>query len=48
VASLYKLRALPSSYFIDTHGIIQEVVLGGPMNEALLTTRVQRLFGGQD
>lgn len=48
VASLYLLRAFPSSYFIDANGIIQEVVLGGPMNEALLITRVEQLFGEQD
>ena len=48
VASLYQLRAFPSSYFVDADGIIQEVVLGGPMNEALLATRVEQLLGGQD
>ena len=47
-ASLYKLRAFPSSYFIDEKGVIQEVVLGGPMNEALLVTRVEQLFGEPD
>jgi peroxiredoxin len=40
----YQLTALPSSYFIDSEGIIQEVVIGGPMAEALLRTRVEKLF----
>ncbi len=42
----YQLRALPSSYFIGRDGVIQEVVIGGPMSEALLRTRVQRLVEG--
>ena len=44
-ASLYELRSLPSSYFIDRDGIIQEVVIGGPMAEALLLTRIKSLIG---
>ncbi len=44
VSSLYEAQALPSSYFIDPQGIIQEVVFGGPMSEALLETRVQKLL----
>lgn len=45
VAAAYQLRAFPSSFFINANGIIQEVVFGGPMDEALLATRVQRLLG---
>lgn len=41
---LYELRALPSTYFIGPDGIIQEVVIGGPMAEALLRTRVEQLL----
>ncbi len=44
VSSLYQLRSLPTSFFIDRHGVIQEVVIGGPMSEALLRTRVQQLM----
>lgn len=40
----YQVRALPSSYFILPNGIIQEVVIGGPMADALLVTRVQNLL----
>lgn len=43
-AQQYQLLALPSSFFIDRDGIIQEVVFGGPMAEALLRTRVDNLF----
>ena len=40
----YRLQALPSSYFIDADGVIQEVVIGGPMAEALLRTRAESLL----
>ena len=44
VARAYLLNAYPSSYFIDRNGVIQEVVFGGPMAEALLRTRVEALL----
>jgi cytochrome c biogenesis protein CcmG, thiol:disulfide interchange protein DsbE len=37
----YQVRSLPSSYFINRYGIITEVVIGGPMSEALLRTRIE-------
>ena len=44
VGSAYQLRSLPSSYFINRDGIIQEVVIGGPMSEALLRTRIEQIL----
>lgn len=44
VASLYQLRSLPSSYFINRAGIIEEIVIGGPMSETLLRTRVEKIL----
>lgn len=44
VASAYQLRSLPSSYFIDRAGIISEIVIGGPMSEALLRTRIEKIL----
>lgn len=43
-ARQYELRSLPSSFFIDRQGIIREVVIGGPMSEALLRTRIETLL----
>jgi len=40
----YQLKSLPSSYFIDREGIITEVVIGGPMAEALLRTRIESIL----
>lgn len=44
VSRLYQVQALPTSFFIDSQGIIQEVVVGGPMSEALLEIRVKQLL----
>jgi peroxiredoxin len=40
----YQLQALPTSFFIDQDGIIQELVVGGPMSEALLRSQVEALL----
>jgi peroxiredoxin len=44
VSRLYRAESLPTSFFVDRNGIIQEVVIGGPMAEALLRTRVENLL----
>ncbi|MBI3161410.1 MAG: TlpA family protein disulfide reductase [Chloroflexi bacterium] len=44
VARAYQLNSLPSSYFINRNGVIDDVVIGGPMSEALLRARVERLL----
>jgi peroxiredoxin len=45
VSHLYQLQSLPTTYFVGRDGSIQEVVVGGPMAEALLRVRVERLLG---
>lgn len=44
VSRAYQVRSLPTSFFVDREGIIQEIVIGGPMSEALLQTRVENLL----
>jgi len=44
MANDYQMRSLPSSFFIGRDGIINEVVIGGPMAEALLRTRVEGIL----
>jgi cytochrome c biogenesis protein CcmG, thiol:disulfide interchange protein DsbE len=44
VGRQYTVRALPSTYFISKEGIITEVVVGGPLPEALLHARVADLL----
>lgn len=44
VSASYNLRGLPSSYFIDRQGVIRSVVVGGPMSEALVQSKVEDLL----
>lgn len=44
MAHRYELRSLPSSFFINRDGTIEKVVIGGPMSEALLRTRIESIL----
>ena len=44
MAKAYEMKSLPSSFFIKRDGTINEVVIGGPMAEALLRTRIEELL----
>lgn len=46
VAHLYGLRALPTTFFIDADGRIADVVIGGPLSQALLSIQVENLLEG--
>lgn len=40
----YQVHGLPSTFFIDRHGVIRDVVVGGPMDIALLQSKVNSLL----
>lgn len=42
---LYRVRALPTTFFIDDEGVIQTVIVGGPMRESVLRAEAEALFG---
>jgi peroxiredoxin len=44
VARQYLLRALPSTYFVGPDGVIQQVIIGGPMSEATIRSAVSDLL----
>ena len=44
IAKAYQMKSLPSSFFINRDGTINEVVIGGPMAEALLQTRIEEMM----
>ena len=44
---LYQVQALPTSFFVDRQGKIALVVVGGPMAEALIRSRVETLLKGK-
>lgn len=43
VSKLYQVQALPSTYFIDQNGIINDIIIGGPMSEALIESKILEL-----
>lgn len=43
VSNRYQVQALPSTYFIDKNGKISEIVIGGPMPEALIESKIKEL-----
>ncbi len=43
-ATSYQLHSYPTSFFIGKDGIIRTVVIGGPMSEALLRSRIETLL----
>lgn len=45
VANEYQIRSLPTTFFIDSKGVIREIVIGGPMSEALLRSRIENMLG---
>ena len=42
---LYRVRALPTTFFIDREGTIRRVVVGGPLDASVLETTVLDLLG---
>ena len=46
VSNTYQISSLPTTYFIRKDGVISEVVIGGPMAEALLRSRIDKLLEG--
>lgn len=44
VGILYRVIALPTSFFIDRKGVIRSVIVGGPMSEALIHSKVEELL----
>jgi cytochrome c biogenesis protein CcmG, thiol:disulfide interchange protein DsbE len=42
----YRLRSLPTTYFIGKNGVISDIVIGGPMSDAAIESRIKRLLAG--
>ncbi len=43
VSNKYQVQALPSTFFIDKTGKISEIVIGGPMSETLIESKIKEL-----
>lgn len=46
VERLYELRALPTTFFIDAEGVVQRVVIGGPMRPSTIRAQAEALLEG--
>lgn len=44
VGQRYRLLSLPSTFFVDRKGVIRSVILGGPMTEAVLLSKIEDLL----
>jgi peroxiredoxin len=44
VSKHYRAAALPATYFINSQGIVEKVVYGGPISEAMLHVQVEKLL----
>jgi cytochrome c biogenesis protein CcmG/thiol:disulfide interchange protein DsbE len=44
VSHRYALRGLPTTFFIDRKGIIRSIIVGGPMSEATIQTKIEELL----
>ncbi len=41
---LYRVSALPTTYFIDRNGVIRDIIYGGPMTRPLIESKVNALL----
>ena len=43
VSGLYQLKGLPTTFFVNREGIIRTVVVGGPMSETFILSKIEAL-----
>lgn len=41
----YGLKEYPTTFFINADGVIEDIVIGGPMSEETIESRIARLLG---
>ena len=41
---LYQIRGLPTTFFVNREGIIRTVVVGGPMSETFIRSKIEALL----
>ena len=48
IAQRYEVRALPSSFFVDQEGILRDIVIGGPMNQDYIESKIMPLLENRE
>lgn len=43
--SLYQVKGFPTTVFIDRNGIIRDLIIGGPLSQPLLISKIEALVG---
>jgi peroxiredoxin len=43
--TLYQVRGFPTTVFIDRNGIIRDLIIGGPLSQPLLISKIEGLLG---
>jgi cytochrome c biogenesis protein CcmG/thiol:disulfide interchange protein DsbE len=46
ISRLFRIQALPTTYFIGKDGVIRDLIIGGPVPEAVLRAQVYELLQG--
>lgn len=44
VGDVYRLRSLPTTFIVDRAGVISDVLIGGPLSEAVLRSKIEPLL----
>ncbi len=44
VTTRYRVQALPTTFILDRRGVIRSVIVGGPLSEAALLSKIQTLL----
>lgn len=44
VSNLYQIKGLPSTFFVNRAGVIRTVVVGGPMSETFIRSKIEALL----
>lgn len=43
----YQVNSLPTTYFVDPNGVIRDVIIGGPISETILKSKIEALQSGK-
>ena len=44
VSERYQVKSIPTTYFVDREGVIQDVIIGGPIPRAMIESKVTALL----
>lgn len=44
VNTIYRLQGIPSTFFINRKGVIRTLVIGGPMSETFIPSKIETLL----